>query len=228
LAELLIAIRWLHVLFGTTWVGLLYSSNLKNAQAAAFGADGIESQRRAPLWLGGFPWSAGGTVLFGAVYLALVERRRLLGRVAPNPYEIAILTGSALGLIMFVNAIVFWLARKPPAVNRRIGAPAKFAFAANKAEQRAMLATRTNVVLSIPMLFFMTAASHYRFVPRMNAAQAAAWFATVGGAIAVLELNVIFGLSRIGRCLLEPVRGAIVAGFALWGLFFAIIKMFFA
>ncbi len=221
------ALRWLHVLLGTIWIGLLYSSNLRGLQAAAPDTDYAPDRRREPLWLGDFPWSAGGTVLFGAAYLALVERHRRLARLALSPYETTILTGSALGVTMFINALVFWLARKRPAPADLTRALARRAPAVREADRRAMLATRTNVLLSIPMLFFMVAASHYRLFPHLSTAQATAWFATVGSTIVVLELNALLGLGKTGERLLGTVGGAVGSGFAVWALLFVISKMLF-
>jgi len=160
--------RWFHILSGITWIGLLYYFNLVQMPAlAAAAADkggpggaGISKYvaPRALLW---FRWGAVATWLTGAWYLA--RSGNLLGAftlgLASNPfnsYQLVIGVGAWLGSIMLFNVwVLIW-----PNQKKVLGiVPATDAEKAT-ARKVATLASRTNFVLSIPMLMCMGSASH--------------------------------------------------------------------
>jgi uncharacterized membrane protein len=152
--------RWIHFLAGITWVGLLYYFNLVQmaglkAAAADGTAAGINKHivPRALLW---FRWSAVVTWLAGAALLgahftdafALRQGFELIG------------VGAWLGTIMLLNVWIFiW-----PNQKKILGIVAADDAAKNKARRVAMLASRTNLVLSLPMLFFMANGLSHRAV----------------------------------------------------------------
>ncbi|WP_124553185.1 urate hydroxylase PuuD [Methylophilus methylotrophus] len=159
--ELLPALaRWIHFLAGITWVGLLYYFNLvQMAGLKAAVADGTAAginkhiAPRALLW---FRWSAVVTWLAGAALLgahftdafALRQGFELIG------------VGAWLGTIMLLNVWVFiW-----PNQKKILGMVAADDAEKNKARRVAMLASRTNLVLSLPMLFFMANGLSHRAV----------------------------------------------------------------
>ncbi|PPD12436.1 urate hydroxylase PuuD [Methylophilus sp.] len=159
--ELLPALaRWIHFLAGITWVGLLYYFNLvQMAGLKAAVADGTAAginkhiAPRALLW---FRWSAVVTWLAGAALLgahftdafALRQGFELIG------------VGAWLGTIMLLNVWLFiW-----PNQKKILGIVAADDDAKNKARRVAMLASRTNLVLSLPMLFFMANGLSHRAV----------------------------------------------------------------
>lgn len=143
--------RWLHLLVGITWIGLLYYFNL--VQMAALkdaGADGTAAgitkhvAPRALLW---FRWAAVATWLTGAWLLgagfmdAFMLRNGMAG----------IGIGAWLGTIMLFNVWHFiW-----PNQKKILGMVPATDEVKAKARRIAMLASRTNMMLSIPMLFFM-------------------------------------------------------------------------
>jgi uncharacterized membrane protein len=157
--------RWLHIIAGITWIGLLYYFNvvqtpgLADAAADKGGPGGAGISKyiapRALLW---FRWSAVVTWVTGAWYLlfgfgstvvihhafALREGFRTIG------------IGAWLGTIMLFNVWVFiW-----PNQKKILGlAPASDEEKA-AARKTAALASRTNFVLSIPMLLCMGGQSH--------------------------------------------------------------------
>jgi uncharacterized membrane protein len=92
-----------------------------------------------------------GTVIFGAIYLIIWWSRE---GYTWNTWAIAILTGGTLGIIMWANVwLVIWPKQKVVIANAIAtagGAPANPAAAS--AGRRAALASRTNVLFSIPML----------------------------------------------------------------------------
>ncbi len=144
--------RWLHVLAGITWIGLLYYFNfMQMAAVKAAAADGTAAginkhvAPRALLW---FRWSAVATWVAGAGLLGAGFMDAFLLR---NGYE-AIGLGAWLGTIMLINVwVLIW-----PNQKKILGMVSATDEAIAKAKRVAMLASRTNVMLSLPMLFFMT------------------------------------------------------------------------
>ncbi len=163
----LVLIRWFHILAGITWIGLLYYFNFVQtpalAEAAADkggpGGAGISKYvaPRALLW---FRMSAAVTWLMGFIYLAWTGN---LGAFAfglmggsVNVYQLTIGIGAWLGTIMLFNVwVLIW-----PNQKKILGiAPADDAQKA-KARKIAAMASRTNTMLSIPMLLCMASAFH--------------------------------------------------------------------
>ena len=152
--------RWIHFLAGITWVGLLYYFNLvQMAGLKAAAADGTAAginkhiAPRALLW---FRWSAVVTWLAGAA---------LLGPHFPDAFALRngfelIGVGAWLGTIMLINVwVLIW-----PNQKKILGMVADDDAAKNKARRVAMLASRTNLMLSLPMLFFMANGLSHRAV----------------------------------------------------------------
>jgi uncharacterized membrane protein len=154
-------LRWLHLLFGFTWIGLLYYFNLvqipslKNlspeAKAEVFKEGSIA---RTALFY--FRWAAVGTVLVGLALLGhkgvLVHALTLSGPISLRGLGI----GCWLGIVMLLNVWVFiW-----PNQKKVVGIVPATAEEKAAAGRTAMLVSRTNFMLSIPMLFFMEAFSH--------------------------------------------------------------------
>lgn len=153
-------VRWIHLLSGITWVGLLYYFNLVQMaalkDAAADGTAAGITKHVAPRALFWFRWSAVVTWVAGAGILGAGFMDAFLLR---NGYE-AIGIGAWLGTIMLLNVwLLIW-----PSQQKILGlVPADDATKA-KARRVAMLASRTNMMLSIPMLFFMANGLTHRAV----------------------------------------------------------------
>ena len=160
--------RWLHIVFGITWIGLLYYFNLVQipglAVAAADkggpGGAGV-SKYIAPRALFWFRWSALATWLTGAWYLA--RSGNLGGALAlgmgsdpVNYYQLVIGIGAWLGTIMLLNVWgLIW-----PNQKKILGIVPASDEEKAKARKVAMLASRANFVLSVPMLLCMGSATH--------------------------------------------------------------------
>jgi uncharacterized membrane protein len=152
--------RWIHFLAGITWVGLLYYFNLvQMAGLKAAAADGTAAginkhiAPRALLW---FRWSAVVTWLAGA---ALLGPHFVDAFALRNGFEL-IGIGAWLGTIMLFNVwALIW-----PNQKKILGIVAADDAAKNKARRVAMLASRTNLMLSLPMLFFMANGLSHRAV----------------------------------------------------------------
>ena len=84
---------------------------------------------------------------------------------------------------------------------------------------KATLASRTNVLFSLPMLFFMGSSSHYAHGGLSSDNQMALIVALA--IVAALELNAIFG--KVGP--IATVRGVIVSGLALTAVLWAVVAL---
>jgi uncharacterized membrane protein len=149
--------RWIHLLAGVMWIGLLYYFNFVNVAAAkAAAADGTAAgigkhvMPRALFW---FRWAAVVTWLAGA---ALLGRHFLDAFFFLNKAYYPIGVGAWFGTIMLIN--VWWLIW--PNQKKILGIVAASDEEKNKARRVAFLASRTNTMFSIPMLYFMAAGAH--------------------------------------------------------------------
>jgi uncharacterized membrane protein len=156
-AGLEMLLRWGHLLGGITWIGLLYYFNLvqieyfKEAETSAK-ADALQKLVPRALWW--FRWGAVVTLLTGLGMFALSA-----GRIA----SMDIYLGALLGILMFTNVwLIIWPNQKIVIASAKQVALGGAALPnAADALAAAGLASRTNMMFSIPMLFFMAASSHY-------------------------------------------------------------------
>ncbi len=153
-------LRWVHFLAGITWIGLLYFFNIINA-AFLKSLDGptknIVIPKLMPAALNWFRHGATVTVLAGVLLYGHMYHKGGTGAVA-------LAIGGLLGIIMMGNVHgIIWPNQKKiiAAVNAAAqGTPAPPEMA--QWGRTALLASRVNFMLSIPMLFFMGAGSHFR------------------------------------------------------------------
>ena len=161
---------WLHVAAGVAWIGLLYYFNFiqapsigeANADAEGPGPTAITKYvaPRALLW---FRWAALVTWLSGALFLFLngnLGDAFELGLRTGNPYATTIGIGAWLGTIMLFNVwILIW-----PNQKKVLGIVEATAEEKARGARIAFLASRTNTMLSIPMLMSMVGAGHGFFM----------------------------------------------------------------
>src|SRR6058998_3864056 len=221
-------LRWLHFLSGITWIGLLYYFNFVQgpffAEADA-ATKSVATQKLVPRALWWFRWSASLTFLTGALIIANRAAARPPDVPVMNPWAAAIFTGALFGTVMLANVWgVIWRNQKvviASAVAAASGGQAN--PAAPAAARRAFLASRTNVVFSIPMLFFMGAASHFT-VP--GGGNHLAYWAGVLLVAALLEINSLTATSGATTKPIEKIPGVIVTGFVVWAIVYAIARAF--
>jgi uncharacterized membrane protein len=146
-------LQWLHVFFGITWIGLLYYFNFVQTPTMPSIPAELKpavSKYIAPKALFYFRWGAAFTVLTGLLlawsYGELVEALTL----QPSARLIGI--GMWLALVMAFNVwVIIW-----PNQQKVLGLVAADDAAKAKAAATAGIASRLNVLLSIPMLLAMT------------------------------------------------------------------------
>ncbi|HLD14547.1 MAG TPA: urate hydroxylase PuuD [Burkholderiales bacterium] len=156
----LIVDRWLHIMAGVMWIGLLYYFNfVQAAGVAAAKADGTAggiTKHIAPRALLFFRWAAVVTWVTGAVYLMRAGHLSFTDAFMLKGASATIGLGAWLGTIMFFNVwVLIW-----PNQKKVLGIVPADDAAKAKAARVAFLASRTNTMLSIPMIFFMVAGPH--------------------------------------------------------------------
>ncbi len=155
---------WLHVIVGVTWIGLLYYFNFIQVpavgEALADADPGPAAINRyvAPRALLWFRWAAVATWLTGATALAQLGSGMqgfYNAFLFANGMEV-IGMGAWLGTIMLFNVwVLIW-----PNQKKILGMVEATAEEIAKAKVVALMASRTNTALSIPMLLGMTAYGH--------------------------------------------------------------------
>jgi len=203
--------RWGHVLFGVTWVGILYYFNfIQGGYFKSASPEGLADAKAklAPEALWWFRWAAMFTFITGLILLDSLYRNHQL-----NPY---ITLGMTMGTLMFLNVwLIIWPNQKIALGMVDGDAPA--------AAGKALLASRTNTLFSGPMLFAMLAGPHFAQTGGGYGSAVmsnALWIAI--GLITLIELNGIFG--KQGP--LTTVRGVISSSMFLTGVFASIFIIF--
>lgn len=216
--------RWLHVAFGILWIGLLYYFNFVQGEYFKEATDEAKkdaTQKLVPRALWYFRWAAMLTFLTGVILLEGI----MLGMNVGN-LNLDITFGALMGTIMMLNVwLVIW-----PNQKKVIAGAADAADAA----ARALAASRTNTLFSLPMLYCMVASAHnLQGGVYAHAAIAAetgiqsldtvtAWAAWLGVAIiALIEVNAVVTrkLALFGVPLLQSVVGVIHSSLVLTLLF---------
>jgi uncharacterized membrane protein len=152
--------RWLHVLSGVMWIGLLWYFNfvqipnmpkIPDDQKPAIG------KVIAPAALFWFRWGAMATIVTGLILGMMngyLVDALMLGRGDPKAMMIGI--GMWLGIIMWFNVwMIIW-----PNQKRALGMVEASAEEKAASARKAMLFSRTNTLLSFPMLFAMVSAQN--------------------------------------------------------------------
>lgn len=204
--------RWGHYLAGITWIGLLYYFNFVQTEyfKEADGDARVDAfSKLVPRALWWFRWGAMFTFLTGIVMLGI--------RGANTTADITV--GAVLGILMFLNVwLIIWPNQRIViASNQAVAGGGEADPAAAAAAPKAGLASRTNTLFSIPMLWFMGSSAH---LPSgsIGANTTAIIIALV--IIAALELNAIFGkqgpITTIAGVISCGVGLTVVLGGLLW------------
>jgi uncharacterized membrane protein len=229
----LFLLRWIHFLAGITWIGLLYYFNFVQTPFFAETEPAVRSgaiQKLVPRALWWFRWGAMFTFLAG-ILIYLIKWGEQGSAFFHGPYGLAITLGGLLGTLMFLNVwLVIWPKQKIVIQSATQVAQGGQALPeAAGAARRAALASRTNTVFSIPMLFFMGAASHYPSIvsSEPTGGALAAWILFGWGVMALVEINALVGTQGPTKKPLDTVQGTLWAGFILALYFWLLYSVLF-
>ena len=219
-------LRYVHVLVGITWIGMLYYFNLVQVPAlAAYGDEGkarmltLDKVARRALWW--FRWAAIATLGTGLLITGVIEN---YWTRSGDAHKVTISIGMILGTLMAANVwMVIWKNQKvvlANAVNVLGGAAADPAAAG--AGRKALLISRQNFIFSFSMLWFMVGPHHF-YSAAFDASQSNAMTLLIIGVVlaAILEINALglLGGTAATNKLLWPYeshKNAIITGGVLW------------
>lgn len=200
--ELNFIARWGHLMFGITWIGMLYYFNfVQGGYFKSATPEGLADAKAklAPSALWWFRWGAMFTFLTGVYLLHTIG--------ATLKFNEYIIVGAAMGTLMFLNVwIIIWPAQQIALGMKSGDGPA--------AGAKALLASRTNTLFSGPMAYFMLASAHKAQMPTEGLGNGL-WAALA--IIVLLELNAIFGkqgpmASVVGVIHMSLLLTAVLAG----------------
>jgi len=172
-----VLIRFAHILFGVLWIGLLYYFNFvqteyfKESEASAK-SDVVQKLVPNALWY--FRWAAAFTFFTGLYLLYWLS-------ITVN---IGILLGTLMGTVMAANV---WFVIWPNQKKVIAGAPD-----AVDAGAKAGLASRTNTLFSIPMLYLMVYSAHGGALPMIAETDMTGLWVGIAS-ILLIEANALFG-----------------------------------
>ena len=195
--------RWAHVIFGITWIGMLYYFNFvqtdyfKEAEPEAK-ADAMKKLAPRALWW--FRWGAMFTFLTGLYLLHYLNAHANFVAFG------WIWIGALAGTFMFLNVwLVIWPKQQIVLGMKEGDGPS--------AAAKAGLASRTNTLLSGPMLLGMFGTAHSGIAPSSTAV------GIMIGVVVLLELNALFG--KMGP--MASVKGVIHCSLALVAIMWALM-----
>ena len=196
-----VLLRYAHIVFGVAWIGLLYYFNFVQTEYVKEADDGAKADvmaKLAPRALWWFRWAALFTFLTGLIMLWWVSSQQR--------FNLGIALGALMGTIMMLNVWgIIW-----PNQKIMIGLTEGDKTVAGP---KAALASRTNTLLSLPMLYFMVASIHGLAASGGVWASVSTTALIIGLAIiVVIEANAIWG-KMLG--LIQSVRGVITSSIIL-------------
>ncbi len=218
--------RYIHILVGITWIGLLYYFNLVQVPGlAAYGDEGkarmitLDKIARRALWW--FRWASIATLGTGLLMTGIIEN---YWTRSGDAHKYTISLGMTIGTLMAANVwMVIWKNQKvvlANAVNVLGGAAADPAAAV--AGRKALLASRQNFIFSTSMLWFMVGPAHY-YNQAFNKTSSNAMTLLIIGLVivAILQINALglLGGTAATNKLLWPYeshKNAMISGGVLW------------
>ena len=237
--------RYLHILVGIAWIGLLYYFNLVQVPALASYGDEAKARnitldklaRRALWW---FRWAAIATLGTGLLITGQPDYWQNFlgdGSTAGIGHNAAISVGMIYGITMAANVwMVIWKNQKvvlANAVNVLGGGQADPNAAA--AGRRALLASRQNMIFSVSMLWFMVGAAHFYSGAYAEATPSSASTYVIIAVVlgAILQLNALgkLGGTAPTNKLLWPYeshKNAMITSGILWLVLWLLSEFMFA
>jgi uncharacterized membrane protein len=227
----LFLLRWLHFLAGITWIGMLYYFNFVQTPFFATAEPAVRSGMIAGSLVGRALWwfRWGAMITFITGWLIIVHT--MFGQYGgireffATAYGWKIFFGGMLGSVMWANVwFVIW-----PAQQVVIGSATQVAKGgaaipeAAARGQRGGFASRTNTLLSIPMLFFMGAAKHLTMADPTTRGGKLGALILLLVVIVAAEVNALVGTTGAGKKMLATLNGTFWGGFILTAVLFFIL-----
>src|SRR5215468_931227 len=213
-------LRWFHFLAGITWIGMLYYFNFVQTPFFATAEPPVRSGMLAgglvnrALWW--FRWGAMFTFITGwLIILDKMGRQYGFEGFFATSYGWKIFFGGMLGSLMWFNVwFVIWPAQQVVMASAtQVSKGGQAIPEAAARGQRGGFASRTNTLLSIPMLFFMGAASHLPMVVRAERGGKVTALILLFVVMAVFEYNAMVGTAGPGKKMLSTLKGTFWGGF---------------
>jgi uncharacterized membrane protein len=225
---ILFFLRWIHFLAGITWIGILYYFNFVQTPFFAETDAAVRTgaiQKLVPRALWWFRWGAMFTFLAGILIYLIRMHEMGTGLFYSSSYGVTITIGGLIGTIMFLNVwLVIWPNQQIVIASaNQVAQGGQPLPAAAGAGRRAGLTSRTNTVFSIPMLFFMGAASHYTSLAAPSS-KGLFWLLVLVIIVAV-EWNALAGTQGPTKKPLDSVSGALWSGFILTAIFYILFLL---
>lgn len=223
--------RWIHFFAGVAWIGILYYFNFVqgewfkelDADEKIKSARGIAVRTLVPRALAWFRYGALFTFISGVTILGL-KGHGFGSEMFNTSWWAYIATGTTLGTIMFLNVwLIIWPNQKIVIASaKQVAAGGQALPEAAAAGAKAGLASRHNTLFSIPMLFFMGAASHLSSTinPSYNGKLLALVLAVIIGA---LEFNAIKG--KTDTIKITSIKGVTHMGVLLTVILYVVIEV---
>ena len=223
-------LRYIHYFAGVIWIGVLYYFNFiqgewfkeLDADEKIKSSRGVAVRTLVPRALAWFRYGALATFLSGVALLA-VKGPAFGSAMFQTSWWAFIGTGTLLGTIMFLNVwLIIWPNQKIVIASaKQIAAGGAALPEAAAAGAKAGLASRHNTLFSLPMLFFMGAASHLpaQVNPEYNGKILALILIVI---IGLLELNAIKG--KTDTIKITSIKGVVHMGILLTAILYFVIE----
>lgn len=230
----LFLLRWFHFLAGITWIGMLYYFNFVQTPFFATAEPPVRTGMivgslvgRALWW---FRWGAMFTFITG--WLIVFHRMAQFGGIREfftTSYGWAIFYGGILGTTMWANVwFVIWPAQQVVIASAtQVSKGGQAIPEAAARGQRSGFASRTNTMLSIPMLFFMGAASHLTMFTTTTRGAKTGALILLAIVVAAAEVNALTGTTGPGKKMLSTLTRTFWAGFILTAICYFGLEIMF-
>jgi uncharacterized membrane protein len=227
----LFLLRWFHFLAGITWIGLLYYFNFVQTPFFATAEAPVRTGMLAgslvgrALWW--FRWGAMFTFITGWLYILHMMFHGFGGvrEFFASAYGWKIFFGGMLGSVMWFNVwFIIWPAQKIVIASAtQVGKGGQAIPEAAARGQRSGFASRTNTLLSIPMLFFMGAASHLSMPEPRGAGAKIGALVLLAIVMIAAEVNALKGTTGPGKKMLATLNGTFWGGFILTAILYFVL-----
>ncbi len=212
-------VRWIHLFAGVVWIGILYYFNFVQTEYFKVADPAAKASAVSKLLPNALKWFR-----FGALFTFLSGLGLAAYLAAAINFYIEL--GMLMGTLMFLNVwLIIWPNQKiVMASNEQVMSGGAAIPEAAGAAAKAGLASRTNTLFSLPMLFFMVASGHLNGIGSLPMGADLKVSSTAMAVsvliIAAIELNAIKG--KMGP--MASVTGVVHLGVALAAVLLATVQ----